>query len=92
MGNLIYSTTASADGYIEDAGGSFGWTAPDDEVFRFVSDLLRPVGTYLFGRRLYETMLYWETALTVPDQPPLAREFVDIWQAADKIVFSATLG
>jgi dihydrofolate reductase len=92
MGKLIYSTTASADGYIEDTGGSFDWTAPDDEVFRFVSDLLRPVGTYLFGRRLYETMLYWETALTVPDQPPLAREFVDIWQAADKIVFSATLG
>jgi dihydrofolate reductase len=92
MGKLIYSTTASADGYIEDAGGSFDWTAPDDEVFRFVSDLLRPVGTYLFGRRLYETMLYWETALTMPDQPPLAREFADIWQAADKIVFSATLG
>jgi dihydrofolate reductase len=91
MGKLIYSTTASADGYIEDAGGSFDWTAPDDEVFRFVSDLLRPVGTYLFGRRLYETMLYWETALTVPDQPPLAREFAAIWQAADKIVFSTTL-
>jgi dihydrofolate reductase len=92
MGKLIYSTTASADGYIEDAGGSFDWTAPDDEVFRFVSDLLRPVGTYLFGRRLYETMLYWETARTVPDQPPLAREFAAIWEAADKIVFSATLG
>jgi dihydrofolate reductase len=58
MGKLIYSTTASADGYIEDAGGSFDWTAPDDEVFRFVIDLLRPVGIYLFGRRLYETMLY----------------------------------
>ena len=61
-------------------------------MFRFVSDLLRPVGTYLFGRRLYETMLYWETALTVPGQPPLAREFAAIWEAADKIVFSATLG
>jgi dihydrofolate reductase len=92
MGKLIYSTTASADGYIEDAGGSFDWTAPTDEVFRFVSDLLRPVGTYLFGRRLYETMLYWETALTVPGQPSLAREFAAIWEAADKIVFSATLG
>jgi hypothetical protein len=92
MGKLIYSTTASADGYIEDAGGSFDWTAPDDEVFRFVIDLLRPVGTYLFGRRLYETMLYWETARTVPDQPPLAQEFAAIWEAADKIVFSATLG
>jgi dihydrofolate reductase len=92
MGKLIYSTTASADGYIEDAGGSFDWTAPDDEVFRFVIDLLRPVGTYLFGRRLYETMLYWETARTLPDQPPLAQEFAAIWEAADKIVFSATLG
>ena len=82
----------SLDGVPGFAGGSFDWTAPDDEVFRFVIDLLRPVGTYLFGRRLYETMLYWETARTVPDQPPLVREFAAIWEAADKIVFSAALG
>jgi len=92
MGKLIYSAIASADGYIEDAAGSFDWAAPDDEVLRFVNDLERPVGTYLYGRRMYETMLYWETALVVPGQPPLAREFATIWQAAEKIVFSAALG
>jgi len=91
MGKLIYSAIASADGYVEDAGGSFGWAAPDEEVLRFVNDLERPVGTYLYGRRMYETMRYWETALTVPGQPSLDREFASIWQAAEKIVFSATL-
>jgi dihydrofolate reductase len=91
MGKLIYSALASADGYVKDAAGSFDWAAPDDEVMRFVNDLERPVGTYLFGRRMYETLLYWETALTVPGQPPAAREFASIWQAAAKIVFSKTL-
>jgi dihydrofolate reductase len=91
MGKLIYSAIASADGYVEDAAGRFDWAAPDDEVHRFVNDLERPVGTYLYGRRMYETMLYWETAHTVPGQPPSVREFTSIWQAADKIVFSTTL-
>jgi dihydrofolate reductase len=91
MGKLIYSAIASADGYVEDAGGSFDWAAPDEEVFRFVNDLERPVGTYLYGRRMYETMVYWETALAVPGQPPVAREFASIWRAAEKIVFSTTL-
>jgi dihydrofolate reductase len=91
MAKLIYSAIASADGYIEDAQGSFDWAAPDEQVHRFVNDLQRPVGTYLYGRRMYQTMLYWETAHTVPGQPPFAREFTGIWQAAEKIVFSKTL-
>jgi dihydrofolate reductase len=92
MARLIYSAIASADGYVEDAGGRFDWAAPDDELLRFVNDLERPAGTYLYGRRMYQTMLYWETAHTVPGQPPSAREFTSIWQAAGKIVFSKTLG
>jgi dihydrofolate reductase len=91
MGKLIYSAIASADGYVEDATGNFGWAAPDEEVHRFVNGLERPVGTYLYGRRMYETMLYWETAHMVPGQPPLVREFASIWQAAEKLVFSKTL-
>ncbi len=91
MGKLIYSAIASADGYVEDDAGRFDWAAPDDEVLSFVSDLERPVGTYLYGRRMYETMLYWETADTVAGPPPSFREFTGIWQAAEKIVFSTTL-
>jgi dihydrofolate reductase len=91
MAKLIYSAIASADGYVEDAAGGFDWGAPDEELLRFVNDLERPVGTYLYGRRMYETMLYWETAHTVPGQPSLVREFTGIWQAAEKVVFSTTL-
>jgi dihydrofolate reductase len=91
VARLIYSAIASADGYVEDASGSFGWAAPDEELLRFVNDLERPAGTYLYGRRMYQTMLYWETAHTEPGQPPSVRDFTAIWQAADKIVFSATL-
>ena len=91
MARLIYSAIASADGYVEDAAGSFGWAAPGEELLRFVNDLERPVGTYLYGRRMYETMLYWETADTVPGQPSYVRDFTGIWQAAGKIVFSTTL-
>jgi dihydrofolate reductase len=91
MAKLIYSAIASADGYVEDAAGSFDWAAPDEELLRFVIDLERPIGTYLYGRRMYQTMLYWETAHTVPGRPPSVREFTGIWQAADKIVFSKTL-
>jgi dihydrofolate reductase len=91
MGKLIYSAIASADGYVEDAAGSFDWAAPDEELLCFVNDLERPVRTYLYGRRMYETMLYWETAHTAPGQPASVREFTSIWQAADKIVFSKTL-
>jgi dihydrofolate reductase len=91
MARLIYSAIASADGYVEDAAGRFDWAAPDEELHRFVNDLERPVGTYLYGRRMYQTMLYWETARTVPGQPSFVREFTGIWQAAGKIVFSTTL-
>jgi dihydrofolate reductase len=91
MANLIYSAIASADGYVEDAAGSFDWAAPDEELHRFVNDLGRPVGTYLYGRRMYETMLYWETAHTVPGQPSFVAEFTNLWQAAEKVVFSKSL-
>jgi dihydrofolate reductase len=91
MAKLIYSAIASADGYVEDAAGNFDWAAPGEELFRFVNDLERPAGTYLYGRRMYETMLYWETAHTAPGQPSFVREFTGIWQAAEKIVFSKTL-
>jgi dihydrofolate reductase len=92
MARLIYSAIMSLDGYIADADGRFEWAAPDEDVHEFVNELERPVGTYLYGRRMYETMRYWETAHTLPDQPPVSLEFARIWQAADKIVYSATLG
>jgi dihydrofolate reductase len=91
MARLIYSAIASADGYVEDADGGFGWAEPDEELVRFVNELERPVGTYLYGRRMYQTMLYWETAHQLPGQPSYVQEFTRLWQAADKIVFSATL-
>ncbi len=91
MARLIYFAIASLDGYIEDEFGRFDWAAPDEEVHSFVNDLERPIGTYLYGRRLYETMVYWETAHTVVDQPPHVLDFAAIWQAADKIVYSRTL-
>ena len=91
MAKLIYSAIASLDGYVADEAGNFDWAAPDEEVHRFVNDLERPVGTYLYGRRMYESMVAWETMHTVPDQPPVVRDFAEIWQAADKIVYSKTL-
>ena len=91
MANLLYTAITSLDGYIEDESGRFDWAAPDEEAHSFVNDLERPVGTYLYGRLLYETMVYWETAHTVPDQPPYVLDYAAIWQAADKIVYSRTL-
>ncbi len=91
MAKLIYSAIASLDGYVEDEQGKFDWAAPDDEVHAFVNDLERPIGTYLFGRRMYETMVFWETASTSGDQPAVARDFAEIWRAAEKIVYSRTL-
>jgi dihydrofolate reductase len=91
MAKLIYSAIASLDGYVADEDGKFDWAAPDEEVHTFVNDLERPVGTYLYGRRMYEVMVYWETAHTLADQRPFSRDFAEIWQAADKIVYSRTL-
>jgi dihydrofolate reductase len=91
MAKLIYSAIASLDGYVEDEAGSFDWAAPDEEVHAFVNDLERPLGTYLYGRRMYETMIFWETVGTGPEQPPVLRDFAAIWQAAEKVVYSRTL-
>jgi len=91
MAKLIYSTIASVDGYIADEDGNFDWAAPDDEVHAFVNDLERPAGTYLYGRRMYEVMAFWETANTLGGQPPVAQDYAKLWQAADKIVYSRTL-
>jgi dihydrofolate reductase len=92
MANLIYSAIASLDGYVADEDGNFDWAAPDEEVHSFVNELERPVGIYLYGRRMYEVMVYWETADTLADQsPPPERDFAEIWQTADKIVYSKTL-
>ena len=92
MARLIYSAIMSLDGYTADADGRFEWAAPDEEVHAFVNELERPVGTYLYGRGMYETMRYWETAHALPGQRPVSLDFARIWQAADKIVYSATLG
>ena len=91
MSKLIYSAIASLDGYVADADGNFDWAVPDEEVHTFINDLERPLGTYLYGRRMYETMVGWETDPTLADQSPVMRDFAEIWQAADKIVYSKTL-
>jgi dihydrofolate reductase len=91
VAKLIYSAIASLDGYVEDERGKFDWAAPDDDVHAFVNDLERPIGTYLYGRRMYETMVFWETVDTGRDQPAVSRDFAEIWRAAEKIVYSRTL-
>ncbi|MGA2835390.1 MAG: dihydrofolate reductase family protein [Acidimicrobiales bacterium] len=91
MAKLIYVANVSLDGYVEDVHGGFDWTAPTDEVFTFITDLLRPVGTFLYGRRMYETMAAWELDPTLTAQSELRAGFAHIWQAADKIVYSASL-
>jgi hypothetical protein len=90
MARLIYSAITSLDGYAADEDGNFAWAEPDEEVHTFVNDLERPVGTYLYGRRLYEVMVAWET-LTLAGKPPFIQDFARIWRAADKIVYSKTL-
>ncbi len=91
MGKLIYSAIASLDGYVEDERGAFDWAAPDEEVLAAVNDLERPIGTYLYGRRMYETMIYWETASGGTDQSAAERDFAELWRAAEKVVYSRTL-
>jgi dihydrofolate reductase len=91
VAKLIYSAIASLDGYVADEEGNFDWSAPDEEVHSFVNELERPIGTYLYGRRMYGVMAYWETADAITDAPPFVHEFAEIWQAADKVVYSKTL-
>jgi dihydrofolate reductase len=91
VAKLIYIANVSLDNYIEDAHGNFNWTEPSDEFFAFITDVLRPAGTYLYGRRLYESMAVWETDPAVGAQSELTGEFARVWQAADKVVYSTTL-
>jgi dihydrofolate reductase len=90
VAKLIYAAIASLDGYLEDEDGKFDWAEPDEEVHTFVNDLERPVGTYLYGRRMYEVMVAWET-IDLAEQPPFMRDFAELWRAAEKIVYSKTL-
>jgi dihydrofolate reductase len=91
MAKLIYSALTSLDGYVADEDGNFDWAMPDEQVHAFVNDLMRTVGTHLYGRRLYEVMTGWETDPTLAEQSPVMRDFAELWQAADKIVYSSTL-
>jgi len=91
MAELIYTAITSLDGYVADEQGKFDWSAPDSDVLAFINDLERPVGTYLYGRRLYEVMVYWEAFSARPDDPPAVLDFAELWRAADKIVYSTTL-
>lgn len=91
MAKLIYIANVSLDCYTEDAHGDFQWGAPSDEVFPFITDLLRPVGTHLYGRRMYETMAVWESDPTLAAQSERMADFANVWQAADKVVYSTTL-
>lgn len=90
MARLIYAAIASLDGYVEDEDGKFDWAVPDEEVHAFVNDLERPIGAYLYGRRMYETMVFWETA-GGDDEPAVFNDYAEIWRAAEKVVFSRTL-
>jgi dihydrofolate reductase len=91
MAKLIYAAIASLDGYVEDEDGQFDWSAPDEEVHAFVNDLERPIGTYLYGRRMYQTMVFWETAGAEADEPAVFSDYAEIWRAAEKVVYSRTL-
>ncbi|MBI5031601.1 MAG: dihydrofolate reductase family protein [Chloroflexi bacterium] len=92
MARLIYSAISSLDGYTEDMEGNFDWAAPDEEVHGFINNLERTAGTHLYGRRMYETLMVWETDPNLAAENPLTRDFAEIWQAANKIVYSRTLG
>jgi dihydrofolate reductase len=91
VARLIYSVIASLDGYVEDERGSFEWATPDEEVHAFVNELERPIGTYLYGRRMYDTMAYWETAGTRAQDRAVSRDYAEIWRAAEKVVYSRSL-
>lgn len=92
MAKLIYGMLMSLDGYVEDESGDFSWGAPEDDALHaYINELAAPVGTYLYGRRMYETMVFWETAHTLPDLPPVELDWARQWQAAEKVVYSTTL-
>jgi len=91
MAKLIYAAIASLDLYVEDEQGKFDWARPDEEVHAFVNDLERPIGTYLYGRRMYETMVFWETAGSEADEPAEFRDYAEMWRATEKVVYSRTL-
>ncbi|MFA5775209.1 MAG: hypothetical protein WC864_07515 [Ilumatobacteraceae bacterium] len=91
MAKLLHCMNTSLDGYIEDSAGGIDWSEPTEQVHTFINDLLRPAGTYLFGRRMYEMMDFWETAHSLPDIPGYMLDFADVYLAADKVVFSTTL-
>lgn len=91
MAKLIYLSNVSLDGYTEDEHGSFDWAAPDDELFAFITDLVRPISTYLYGRRMYDTMAPWETDPALAARSELMADFANVWQAADKVIYSTTL-
>jgi dihydrofolate reductase len=91
MARLTYTSILSLDGYVADASGNFDWAAPDEEVHAYVNELERPAGTYLYGRRMYDVMRYWENANTLPDRTSVFADYTRIWQSADKVVFSTTL-
>ena len=92
MTDLIYTAICSLDGYVADRDGKFDWAEPDPEVHTFVNDLERDIGTYLYGRRLYEVMVPWEDREALADRPPYVRDYGEIWRSADKVVYSSTLG
>jgi dihydrofolate reductase len=91
MAKLICSGITSLDGYTADENGRFDWSEPDEEVHTFINDMERPIGTYLYGRRIYEVMAYWETVHTQPGQSPYSLDYANVWQAADKVVYSTSL-
>jgi len=91
MAKLIYAAISSLDGYVADSEGNFDWSMPSEEVHRFVNNLERRIGTYLYGRRMYEVMRYWETASTGNGEPSAGQEFAKMWQATDKIIYSRSL-
>jgi dihydrofolate reductase len=91
MAKLIYSALTSLDGYVSDEDGNFDWAAPSEEVHAFANDLERSIGTHLYGRRMYATMVYWETAHTLPESSPVELDYAEVWQSADKIIYSTTM-
>jgi dihydrofolate reductase len=91
VGELIYMSIQSLDGYVADERGEFGWAKPDDEVHAFVNDLTRPIGTHLLGRRMYEVMRVWERPDQLPGLNDVTSDFAAIWRGADKVVYSRTL-